>query len=138
MQAPIGGVLTSKRTRTGHSQGDSDDDVNGNGALVTGTRPKFVIDWAALDVDRETETISGGPASDMIRKLLVELIREFGDSMKQQLTELPVIAFPLLKNPATDFPNRAKGRPNGSLPMPGTDLVSCPHSDTETKVLRLR
>ena len=138
MQAPLGGVATSERAGTGESQGDSDDDVNENGAPVAGTRLKIAIDWGALDVDRETQIISGGPASDMILKLLVELIREFGDHMKQQLTELPVIAFPLSRNPATDFLNRAKGKPYGSLPVPDTDLFFCPHSDTETKVIRLR
>ncbi len=44
-------------------------------------------------------------------KLLVELIGAFGEPMKQQLTELPVIRFPLSKSPSTDLMNRAKGRP---------------------------
>jgi hypothetical protein len=96
-----------------------------------------VVDWGALDVDREAQTISGGPASDLIVKLLVELIGAFGKSMEQQLTELPVIRYPLSRSPSTAFVNGATERPFGSLPVPGTDLHFCPHSSTPEKVTRL-
>ena len=96
-----------------------------------------MIDWGALDVDRETQTISGGPPSDLIIKLLVELIGAFGKPMEQQLTELPVIRYPLSRNPATAFVNGATGKLFSSILVPGTDLHFCPHSSTSEKVTRL-
>ena len=112
-------------------------DADENGPRTSAGRFKIVINWGALDVDRETQTISGGPASDLIVKLLVELISAFGKPMEQQLTELPVIRYRLSRNPAVDFLNRANGRPFGSLPVPGTDLHFCPHSGNPEKVTRL-
>jgi len=87
--------------------------------------------------DRHGGHLSGGPASDLIVKLLFELISEFRKSMEQQLTELPVIRYPLSRAPATAFLNHATGKPFSSLPVPGTDLHFCPHSSTPEKVTRL-
>jgi 5-methylcytosine-specific restriction endonuclease McrA len=109
-----------------------------NGARPPRGRLKIVIDWGALDVDREMQTIMEDKDSDSIIKLLVELIGAFGDSMKNQLTDLPVIRYPLSKTPATDFLNRARGTPYDSLPVPGTELYFCPQSHRTEKVERLR
>ena len=57
--------------------------------------------------------------------------------MEQQLTELPVIRFPLSRNPATAFINGATGMPFSYLPVPKTDLHFCPQSGTVEKVARL-
>lgn len=108
-----------------------------NGAAVAGGGLKIVIDWGALDVDREPQTLSGGPASELVVTLLVELIGAFGKTMEQQLTELPVVRYPLSRTPATAFVNGATGMPFRSLPVPGTDLHFCPHSSTPEKVTRL-
>jgi len=113
-------------------------DADESGARTTGGRLRIVIDWGALDVDKEMQTIMEDKDSDSIIKLLVELIGAFGDSMKSQLTELPVIRYPLSKTPATDFLNRAKGKPYSSLQVPGTDLYFCPQSQRTEKVERLR
>ena len=100
-------------------------------------RLKISIDWGALDVDRETQTICEDQASASIVKLLVELIGAFGKPMEQQLTELPVARYPLSRSPSA-FVNRSTGKPFGSLPVPGTDLYFCPISSTSEKVKRLR
>lgn len=117
---------------------DTEVDADRANAQVPGGRLRIVIDWGALDVDRETQTISGGKASELIVKLLVELIGAFGEPMEQQLTELPVIRYPLSRDPTTAFVNRANGRLFNSLPVPGTDLHFCPQSDNREKVKRLR
>ncbi len=112
-------------------------DTGENGSAMTAGGLKIAIDWGALDVDRETQILLGGPASDIVVRLLVELIGAFGKSMKQQLTELPVVRYPLSRTPATAFLNRATGRPFRSLAVPGTDLHFCPHSSSDEKVRRL-
>jgi len=113
------------------------EDTEDNGARSAGSKLKIVVDWGALDVDRETQTISGGPASDLIVKLLVELLGAFGETIEQQLSELPVIRYPLSKNPTTAFLNPATGVPFSSIRLPGTDLYFCPQSSTREKVRRL-
>ncbi len=134
---PAGGVVDSPRNPTGDGPPDAERDVDENGARAAAGKLKIVIDWGALDVDRETQTISGGKASDLIVKLLVELIGAFGKPMERQLTELPVIRFPLSSNPATAFINWATGKPFSFMPVTGTDLHFCPQSGTVEKVARL-
>ena len=106
-----------------------------NGARASGGRLRILIRWGELDVDREEQTISDDQASASIVKLLVELINAFGDSMKQQLTELPVIRYPLSKN-RSDFVT-STGQQLASVLVPGTDLYFCPHSDNRQKVTQL-
>ncbi len=130
-QQPVGGVIGESRDLAG-------DVADENGAAPSTTRLKIVIDWGALDVDREPQTISGGPASDLVVKLLVELLGAFGSHMEQQLTELPVIRYPLSRSPATAFLNPATGIPFGSICLPGTDLHFCPQSSTREKERRLK
>ncbi|SRR6266446_588153 len=128
MAAPIGAV---------GEQAEFEDDAAENGARSPAGRLKIVIDWGALDVDCPQQTISEDQSSASIVKLLVELIDKFGDPMKQQLTELPIIRYPLSKNHATDFLNRATGKRFSSLPVPGTGLHFCPHSGNAEKIKRL-
>jgi hypothetical protein len=113
-------------------QGDGDE----SGARTTGGRLKILIRWGELDVDREEQTISDDQASASVVRLLVELINAFGESMKQQLTELPVIRYPLSKD-RSGFVT-ATGQQLGSILVPGTDLYFCPHSDNRQKATQLK
>jgi len=135
-QQSVGGVVTEACGSDGQS--DPENDTDKSGARTAGGRLKIVIDWGALDVDRETQTIAKDRDSDSIIELLDKLIGEFGELMKQQLTEFPVIRYPLSKDPAIAFLNRAKGKPHGSICVPGTDLYFCPQSSRTEKVERLR
>ena len=136
-QPPAGTVVDDAPVVAGEGQPEAERDADENGARMAAGRLKIVIDWGALDVDREKQTLSGGKASELIVKLLVELIKTFGKTMEQQLTELPVVRFPLSKNPAIAFLNGSTGKPFGSIPVPGTDLHFCPQSGTVEKVARL-
>ncbi len=136
-QPPASGVADSSSNSANDGLSDSERDADDNGSRAAAGKLKIVIDWGALDVDREKQILSGGKASDLIVKLLVELINVFGKPMEQQLTELPVIRFPLSKNPATAFVNGGTGRPFSYIPVPGTDLHFCPQSGTQEKVTRL-
>lgn len=120
-----------------YGQPTTDEDSVDNGIGTTAGGLKIIIDWGALDVDRETQTLFGGPASKIIIQMLVELIGAFGKPMERQLTELPVIRFPLSKTPLTVFVNGKTGKPFGFLPVPGTDLHFCPQSGNSEKVTRL-
>lgn len=133
----LGAVAVGARGDPSIGQPTQDQDAVDNEVATPAGGLKIVIDWGALDVDRETQTFSGGAASGIIVKLLAELIGAFGKPMEQQLTELPVVRYPLSRTPATAFLNGAMGRPFGSLPVPGTDLDLCPHSGNPEKVTRL-
>lgn len=109
-----------------------------NGRRTPAGRLKITIDWGALDVDREAQTIADAHASDSIVKLLVELIGAFGKPIEEQLTELKVIRYPLSGTPTTAFLNPATQAPFTSIRVPGTDLHFCPHSSTDEKVRRLK
>ena len=132
-QPPVGGVMDNSTDPLLDGLSDADE----NGARSATGKLKIVIDWGTLDIDRERQTLSGGKASDLIVSLLVELIKAFGKPMEQQLTELPIIRFPLSKNPSIAFVNGATGKPFSSTPVPGTDLHFCPQSGTVEKVTRL-
>ncbi len=136
-QQLLGAVAGEARSENSFGQSTPDQDTADNGVATAAGGLKIVIDWGALDVDRETQTLSGGPASDIIVKLLIELIGAFGKPIEQQLTELPVVRYPLSSTPSTAFLNGAAGRPFGSLPVPGTDLHFCPHSSNSEMVTRL-
>lgn len=127
---PVGAVVSEPRNL-------ASDDTDENAGRAAAGRLKIVIDWGALDVDREPQTLSGGPASDLVLNLLVELIAAFGQPMEQQLTELPVVRFPLSKDPAITFLNPATGTPFNSIRLPGSDLHFCAISSTREKERRL-
>lgn len=99
---------------------------------------KIVIDWGALDIDRNMQTISEGNDAATIVELLRVLLDTFGKSMREQLMEEPVIRFPLSTQPMTTFLNNAKGKPYPYSQIPGTDLYFCPQSQQSQKVERLR
>jgi hypothetical protein len=135
-QQPFGGVVTDAQSGLVEGQSDSGNDTDENGTRPAGGRLKIVIDWGSLDVDREKQTIAKNKDSDSIVELLVELIGVFGEPMKQQLIDGPVIRYPLSNDPAT-FLNRAKGTRYPSIRVPGTDLYFCAHSQKTEKVERL-
>jgi hypothetical protein len=137
-QQSIGVVQIDPPPDENWGQTELQNDSGENGARAPGGKLKILIHWGELDVDRVDQTISEDQASTSIAKLLGEFIHEFKDSMKQQLTELPVIRYPLSKSPNVDFVNAATGRPFGSILVPGTkDLYFCPHSGNDEKVRRL-
>jgi hypothetical protein len=119
------------RTESQNDNGESGARAPGGG--LGGLR--ILVHWGELDVDREDQTIADDQASASIVKLLVELIHAFGDSMKQQLTELPVVRYPLSKDRSAFV--TAAGQKLGSILIPGTDLYFCPHSDNRQKVTQL-
>jgi len=130
-------IVIDSEIDTNEAQPEAENNANGYRNGIQASILKIIIDWGLLDVEREEQTISGNSASDTVVKLLVELINAFGEQMKQQLTELPIVRFPLSKNPTSDFINRTTGRSFGSIPVPGTDLYFCSHSDNAEKVRRL-
>lgn len=138
-QQMTGEVLAGTRRDENTGQAGAGNKTDGNVAPAPGKKLKIVIHWRELGVEgREDQTIREDQAVDSIVRLLVELIGAFGKSMQQQLTELPVIRYPLSRNPATDFVNAATGRPFSSILVPGTtDLHFCPQSSTPEKVTRL-
>lgn len=99
---------------------------------------KILIDWGAMDIDRNMQTISEGNDAATIVELLRVLLDTFGKSMREQLTEEPVIRFPLSTQPLTTFLNKAQGRPYAYSQIPGTDLYFCPQSQQSQKIERLR
>jgi 5-methylcytosine-specific restriction endonuclease McrA len=136
-QGPVE-IGVGARSENGVELAPAESESAENNALKSKERLRIVIDWGALDVDRETQTICENKSSASILKLLAALISTFGKPMEQQLLELPVLRFPGSRNPVTDFVNRAAEKPFTSLPVPGTDLYFCPHSSTPEKVSRLR
>ena len=108
-----------------------DDDVD-----PPGRKLQIVIRWGELDVDRREEVFREDQASASVANLLVQLISVFGDHMKQQLMELPIIRYLLRRNPEDFF--TAAGQKLSSVPVLGTDLFFCPHSDNRQKVRQLR
>lgn len=58
--------------------------------------------------------------------------------MADQLTRIPVLRFPLSRNPSADFMNEKAGRVFPNRPVSGTDLYICTHSDNGEKVRRLQ
>jgi hypothetical protein len=113
---------------------DSPDDQNGGGRDGI----SVVIDWGALDVDRPGQKIRKDNDTDTIVELLKLLLDTFRKPMREQLTEIPIVRFPLSTNPTTDFLNRAQNRPYSYTQIPGTDLYFCPHSQRTQKVERLK
>ena len=99
---------------------------------------KVVIDWSELDIDRPEQTIRNKNDTATIVELLKLLLDTFKKSMREQLTELKIIRFPLSTNPNTDFLNRAQNRPYSYSQIPGTDLYFCPHSQQSEKVELLK
>lgn len=99
---------------------------------------KISIDWGALDIDRPVDVIRKSNDTETIVELLRLLLETFKKPMREQLTELPIVRFPLSTNPMTDFLNRAQNRPYSYTGIPGTDLYFCPHSQRSQKVERLR
>ena len=83
---------------------------------------KIVIDWGALDIDRETQTIRKANDADTIVELLRLLLETFKKPIRDQLVELPIVRFPLSTNPMRDFLNRSQNRPYSYTQIPGTDL----------------
>lgn len=111
---------------------ESENTVQGGG----GKRLKILIDWGALDVDRGPEVLTAAKASDVVTAFVAKLINAFGESMADQLQELPVIRFPLSADP-NSFVNPSTGEAYGSVRIAETGLFLCHQSSTEEKQRRL-
>lgn len=99
---------------------------------------KVVIDWGALDIDREPQTIKRSNDTETIVELLRVLLETFKKPMREQLIEMPIVRYPLSTNPKEDFLNKAQNRPYSYSQIPGTDLYLCAHSQRSLKVERLK
>jgi hypothetical protein len=119
---------------------DREIDSQGDGNSGTTGGIRVMIDWGALDIDRPVQSIRKANDADTIVELLRLLLQEFKKTMAEQLTELPIVRFPLSANPKQDFLNRAKNRPYSYTLIPGTNpaLYFCPQSGRSQKVERLR
>ena len=108
-------------------------------ARRSGRKLKIAIRWRRLGVDRDDQIIEE-PPNEAVLKFLSELMAAppIGDSMKQQLTRVRVIRYPLSSRPEEAFINQATGEPHSYLAIPGTDLFLCPLSSNPEKVQRLR
>jgi hypothetical protein len=102
----------------------------------SGKRLKILIDWGALDVDREPEVLSGPNASDVVVKFVAGLIRTFGKPIEDQLLELPVLRYPLSRDPNA-FLNPSTGETYRTARIGETGLYLCLQSSTEEKQRRL-
>ena len=91
-----------------------------------------------FDIDKPVETIYGRNDVTTIVEFLRSLIAQFGKPMKQQLTEVPVIRYPLSAEPEVTFLNRSKNEPYNYVQVPGTNLFFCPQSSRRQKVERLK
>jgi hypothetical protein len=136
-QHVTGEVLPGLEREENTERPDAENQPDGNAAPTPPGRLRIKINWQALGLDRQDQTIRENQSSDSIVKLLVELIGVFGESLKQQLTELPVVRYPLSRRPAVDFVNASTGQQFSSIPLPETDLHFCPQSDNREKVKRL-
>ncbi len=105
---------------------------------ASGGKIQVVIEWGALDIDRNVQTISERNDSETIVELLRVLLDAFGEPLKEQLIETPVIRFPLSTQPKMDFLNKARGRPYSYTQIPGTDLYFCANSGRMEKLARLK
>lgn len=132
--------ICDPRTQATETSKPDDVDMNGPDDGEVGGREgiRIVIDWGALDVDRPTEALRKSNDNKTIVELLRLLLAEFKKPMREQLTELPIVRFPLSTNPMRDFLNRAKNTPYSYSAIPGTDLYFCGHSNRTQKIERLR
>ena len=91
-------------------------------------------------MERDDQIIEEAP-NEAVRKFISELIAapEIGHSMRQQLTRVRVIRYPLSSRPDETFANQATGKPHSYLDIPGAeDLFLCPLSSNPEKLQRLR
>ena len=110
-QKYIDGLYTTSQTPAAAFPDDGEFDFAGDENGVTTSGIRIVIDWGALDIDRPVQTIQGANDTDKIVHLLKLLLDEFKKPMRDQLTEMPIVRFPLSTNPNQDFLNRAKNKP---------------------------
>jgi hypothetical protein len=117
---------------------ESDNDLSDDQNSQSGSRIRIIVNWGAMDIDRPVEKIMKQNDTETIVELLKLLIEIFKDPIKNQLTEGPIIRFPLSATPETTFLNHSQNRPYSSTKIPGTNLYFCPHSERSQKVERLK
>jgi hypothetical protein len=132
--------LASKINEAPDNNEESDDDIiESEPGLAKGGKIKITINWGLLDVDRQPQTIAKGKDSSSVAELMSVLIKEFGDSMKEQLMRIPVLRSPLSENPKDDFMRSNSGRlyAYSKLPDITPPLYICTHSSQMEKIQRL-
>ena len=111
-------------------------DVDDSQRQGSKTQLRIVIDWGSLDVERELQVLSVGKASEVVVHLVFELLQAFGKSMEDQLLEVPVLRFPLSRDP-NSFVNPATGENYPSTQISESGLYLCTQSSTPEKERRL-
>jgi len=133
-EAHIRKVYSPSSDNTSDIQSDdlnNDDIQSGNGK-----RLKILVEWGALDIDREPEVITGSKASNVVVRFIELLLSAFGNSIEQQLLELPVLRYPLSRDPNA-FLNPSAGDPYRTAKIGETGLYLCLQSSTDEKQRRL-
>ncbi len=122
---PIGSAVNQRS--------DFSDEGTPNG---NGKRLEVLIDWGALDVDRKPEVITCPKASEVVVRFVEALIVTFGKSIEDQLLELPVLRYPLSRDPNA-FLNPSTGETYRTAKVGETGLYICLQSSTDEKQRRL-
>jgi hypothetical protein len=95
---------------------------------------RIFIRWGLLEKALPDEEICEKNSAATIVKFVEKLIRHFGKDMENRLTEVPVIRYPLSRNPSVDFLNPKKGQTYPHALISGTDLYICTQSSNREKV----
>ena len=108
---------------------DGDDNI--------GRKLRIIIHWNLLKKALPDEEICEKTSAGTVVKFIEKLIGHFGKEMENRLTKVPIIRYPLSRNPASDFPKTAKGQTFPHSLISGTDLYICTHSSNPEKLEKL-
>ena len=98
----------------------------------------ILIHWSLLKKALPDEEVCEKNSAATVVRFIEKLIRHFGKDMENRLMEVPVIRYPLSRNPMVDFLNSKTGKPHPHALIPGTDLYICTISDNDQKVKALK
>jgi len=99
---------------------------------------RIIIRWVLLEKALPDEEICEGKSAATVVRFVEKLIRHFGKEMENRLTRVPVLRYPLSRNPSVDFLNPKKGQTYPHSLISGTDLYICTISSNREKVKRLK
>jgi len=105
---------------------------------VTGGELKIIIRWRLLEKALPDDEICENTAAGTLVKFIERLIRVLGKEMADQLTQVPVVRYPLSRNPSIDFLNPRRGQLYPHALIPGTDLYVCTQSSNKEKEQKLK
>ena len=98
----------------------------------------ILIHWNLLKKALPDEEVCEKNARATVVKFVEKLIHNFDKEMENRLAEVPVIRYPLSRNPLVDFRNLKTGQAYDHTLISGTDLYICTHSSTNEKVEDLK